>query len=182
MSRIGKKPIIIPEDVEVTLNDRILHVKGKLGELEKKIHPHVKIEKKDNEILVKVKDEEEKKDRALWGLFRTLINNMILGVTNGFEKKLEIVGIGYKVALKGSDLVLSVGYSHPVEFKIPTGIKAEVNGNIITIKGIDKAQVGEIASQIRRVRKPEPYKGKGIKYLEEVVRRKAGKVAKRAEK
>ena len=182
MSRIGKKPINIPSGVEIFLEGGLLRVKGPLGQLEKVIHPHIIIKKEDDKILIKVKNEQDQRDRALWGLFRTLVSNMISGVTQGFEKKLEVTGIGYKVASKGNNLVLNVWYSHPIEFKIPSAIKIDVNGNVITIRGIDKAEVGEIAAQIRRLRPPEPYKGKGIKYFGEVVRRKAGKVAKGAEK
>lgn len=182
MSRIGKKPIKIPSGVEIVFDNNILRVKGPLGQLEKEIHSHIVIEKNQDELRVGIKNEEDLKDRALWGLFRTLINNMVVGVTQGFEKKLEIVGIGYKVALRGNILILNVGYSHPAEFQLPSGIKAEINGNFITLRGIDKAQVGETAAQIRRIRKPEPYKGKGIKYIDEVIRRKAGKVAKGTEK
>lgn len=182
MSRIGKKSIVIPAKVEVFFSDGIIKFKGPLGELERTIHPAIVVEKDGDQLLVKLKNEESKKDWALWGLFRTLINNMILGVSQGFEKKLEVIGIGYKVAQKGNDLVLSLGFSHPVNFKAPAGIKTEVSGNIIAIKGIDKAQVGEIAAQIRKLRPPEPYKGKGIKYVGEIIRRKAGKVAKGSEK
>lgn len=182
MSRIGKKPIIIPAKVEVFLSSEIIKVKGPLGELEKQIHPAIVVEKEGEQLLVKLKNEGVRKDWSLWGLFRTLINNMILGVSQGFEKKLEIIGIGYKVAQKGNDLVLNLGFSHPVDFKAPLGIKTEVSGNIITVKGIDKAQVGEITAQIRKLRPPEPYKGKGIKYVGEIIRRKAGKVAKGSEK
>lgn len=178
MSRIGKKPIQIPDQVEVKIEGDLVMVKGPKGELKQKLVPELKLEQKDKEVLVKVANEQEKKQRALWGTFRQLINNMILGVTEGFEKQLEINGVGYRAEVKGEILVLNVGFSHPVNFKIPVGIQVKVEKNIITISGQDKHLVGEIAAQIRRIKKPEPYKGKGIKYVNEVIRRKAGKQAK----
>lgn len=174
MSRIGRKPILIPEGVEVKIEDNVVMVKGPKGELKREIRPEVKIEKKDNQILV-VPAKETKKTRAFWGLFRTLIFNMIEGVKEGYEKKLELQGIGYKANLEGEDLLLNVGYSHPVKIKKPEGIIFSVEKNIITISGIDKELVGQTAAKIRKVRKPEPYKGKGIRYFGEEVRRKVGK-------
>lgn len=178
MSRIGKKPIAIPEKVEVKIEGPGLMVKGPKGELRMRLTPLVKVEQKDKEIVVSISDQENREQRAAWGLLRTLIANMIEGVTKGFEKKLEINGIGYKANVSGPTLVLQVGFSHPINFAIPEGIEIKVEGNIIIVSGLDKKLVGETAAQIRMVKKPEPYKGKGIRYLDEQVRRKAGKVAK----
>jgi len=180
MSRIGKNPIQIPEKVEVKVNDGLIVVKGEQGELKQKIHPQVLVETEDKQVVIKIKNDKDKLQKSLWGTTRQLINNMILGVTQGFEKKLEVNGVGYRVQLNGKLLVLNVGYSHPVEFKVPDGIDISVEKNIITVSGIDKQLVGETAAQIRKVRKPEPYKGKGIKYVDEVIRRKMGKQAKAA--
>ncbi|MBU1131660.1 50S ribosomal protein L6 [Patescibacteria group bacterium] len=177
MSRIGKKIIVIPEGVQIKLEGSLLTVKGKKGELFQEIHPMVKVQQEGNEITVSVLDPNDHNQNALWGLFRSLIYNMIMGVTEGFSKKLEVNGIGYKAAASGKKLILNVGYSHPVEFVLPAGIECQVEKNIITISGFDKQLVGEVAANIRKVRKPEPYKGKGIKYLEEILRRKAGKTA-----
>lgn len=177
MSRIGKQPIIIPENVDVKLDGALLLIKGKKGELKQLIHPSVKLEIADKNIVVSVEDSNDHKQRALWGLFRSLINNMILGVTTGFEKKLEVQGIGYKANAKGNKLVLNVGYSHPVDFEIPVGVTCATEKNVVTLSGADKQLVGEVAANIRRIRKPEPYKGTGIRYVDEVVRKKAGKTA-----
>jgi len=175
MSKIGKKPIEIPQSVTVALGDKNkVSVKGPKGELEASFVSDVNIELKDKEISVTPR-KDIKKFYAFWGLTRSLIANMIEGVTKGYEKKLELQGVGYKVALKGTDLDLSVGFSHPVLFKAPQGIKFEVEKNIVTISGIDKQAVGQVAAEIRKIRKPEPYKGKGIRYVGEQVRRKAGK-------
>ncbi|MBZ9577761.1 50S ribosomal protein L6 [Patescibacteria group bacterium] len=174
MSRIGKKPIPIPEGVEVKIEGQNVIVKGPKGELQKEVRPEIKVEIKENEILVSP-EKETKKTNAFWGLTRTLISNIIKGVTEGYEKKLEIQGVGYRANLEGEDLVLQVGFSHPVKIDKVEGIKFEVEKNIITISGIDKELVGQIAAKIRKVRKPEPYKGKGIRYLGEEVRRKPGK-------
>ncbi|HPA25667.1 MAG TPA: 50S ribosomal protein L6 [bacterium] len=180
MSRIGKKPIIIPEKVEVTVQPDLIIIKGPKGELKQKLVPSLKISQKEKEISVNVSNPDEKKQRALWGTMRQIISNMIKGVSEGFEEKLEINGVGYKAELKGENLMLNVGYSHPVEFKTPKNIKIGVEKNLITITGFDKQLVGETAAQIRKIKKPEPYKGKGIKYVSEVIRRKAGKQAKSA--
>ncbi len=174
MSRIGKKPISISEGVEVKIEGQNVIVKGPKGELQKEVRPEIKVEIKENEILVSP-GKETKKTNAFWGLTRTLIFNMIKGVTEGYEKKLEIQGVGYKANLEGEDLVLQVGFSHPVKMDKVEGIKFEVEKNIITISGIDKELVGQVAAKIRKVRPPEPYKGKGIRYVGEEVRRKAGK-------
>ncbi len=142
------------------------------------LHPKVKVEMKDNEITVSVGNQENKQQRALWGLFRALINNMVVGVTTGFTKILEINGVGYKAAMSGRKLVLNLGYSHPIELEVPAGLEAKVEKNVITVTGADRQVVGQFCAVIRSKREPEPYKGKGIKYQDEVIRRKAGKVVK----
>jgi large subunit ribosomal protein L6 len=177
MSRLGKMPVKIVAGVTVNLNNRVLTVKGPKGELKLEILKAVNLEINADEIIVKVEDENDKKQRSLWGLFRNLINNMIVGVSEGFMKKLEIKGVGYRAQASGQKLILNLGFSHPVEFPLPTGISALVEANIITISGFDKQLVGETAAQIRRFREPEPYQGKGIKYIDEVIRRKEGKTA-----
>ncbi|HOZ53368.1 MAG TPA: 50S ribosomal protein L6 [bacterium] len=177
MSRLGKLPIKIPAGTQVSIDKGVVTVKGPKGELKQELHRLVKIENTPEEIIVKVKNENDKEERSLWGLFRALLNNMVVGVNSGYEKKLEIKGVGYKVAVVGNKINLNLGFSHPVEFPLPTGISALAEGNNLTISGIDKQLVGELAAQIRKMRKPEPYKGKGIKYSDEVIRRKAGKAA-----
>jgi large subunit ribosomal protein L6 len=177
MSRIGKNPIVIPSGVEIKVEGNEINVKGPKGALKQDIHHQVSFEVKDNTIVVAIKDETDKSQRALWGLFGSLIRNMVKGVTEGFEKKLEINGVGMKYAVVGKNVVLNVGFSHPVEYPIPAGITAAVEGNVLTIAGIDKQLVGETAAQIRRIKKVEPYKGKGIKYAGEIFIRKAGKTA-----
>ncbi len=177
MSRLGKKPIPLPDGTQAKIENDFIIIKGPKGELKQKLHEKVKVKINDSEIEVSVEKPEIKKQRALWGLFRSLINNMVTGVNEGFEKKLEINGVGYKASISGQKLTLHVGYSHPVDYMLPEGIKGQVEGNIITISGIDKQLVGEIAAQIRKIRKPEPYKGKGIKYIDEIIRRKVGKAA-----
>ncbi|HMN47914.1 MAG TPA: 50S ribosomal protein L6 [Ignavibacteriaceae bacterium] len=177
MSRIGKKLIEIPKGVTVVLDGNVVKVKGPKGELQKTIHPNIKVEMKDSEIELKRSDD-LKINRALHGLSRALINNMILGVSQEFKKTLDIVGVGYKVELKGSNLLLNIGYSHPIYFLPPAGIKLEApTPTQIVISGIDKQLVGQVAAKIRAIRKPEPYKGKGIKYSNEQILRKAGKTA-----
>jgi len=178
MSRIGKKPIQIPEKIEIKIEGDLVIVKGPKGELKLNLVSEVKVEKKENKLIVKINNEENKKEKSLWGTYRQLIENMVIGVNEGFEKKLEINGVGFRSELKGKDLILNIGFSHPVEFKIPEGITIQIEKNIISISGIDKQLVGETAAQIRKIKKPEPYKGKGIKYIDEVIRRKAGKQAK----
>ncbi|MFH0780111.1 MAG: 50S ribosomal protein L6 [Parcubacteria group bacterium] len=177
MSRIGKKPVDIPAGVEVKIDNDLVLVKGGKGALSLRLHPKVKAEARDGKIFVAINDESVAKQKALWGLYRSLINNLVIGVTRGFEKKLEVNGIGYKAAVFGRKLILNVGFSHPVEFALADGVNCSVEKNIITLSGSDKQLVGEMAACIRRIRKPEPYKGTGIKYLEEVIRRKAGKTA-----
>jgi large subunit ribosomal protein L6 len=177
MSRIGKQPIPVPAGVSVSLDPGRVMVAGPLGTLQQTVPLRIAIEQGDGELLVK-RPTERGEDRALHGLTRTLVANMVEGVTKGFEKRLEIQGVGYRAALRGTDLELNVGYSHPVVKKAPQGISFEVPvPTQITVKGIDKQQVGQIAAEIRRVRPPEPYKGKGIRYEGEQVRRKVGKRA-----
>lgn len=180
MSRIGKQPIIILDGVDVSIADQRVLVKGKMGVLEFTLHEKVKIEQKEKELIVSVNNPDNRQEAALWGTSRKIIANMVDGVTNGFTKQLEVNGVGYKVALSGNKVTLHVGYSHPVEFMLPEGITAVVDKNRITLSGIDKQLVGQVAANIRKIRKPEPYKGKGIKYVDEQIRRKAGKSAKAA--
>ena len=174
MSRIGKKPIEIPQGVEVEIKDGKVTVKGPKGELEKEVQPEIKVEKKEGKIFISPQ-RDTKRTKAFWGLYRALIFNMVKGVTQGYEKKLQIEGIGYKANLEGENLVLHIGFSHPVEIKQPQGINFLIEKNIITISGINKELVGQTAAKIKKVRPPEPYKGKGIRYIGEVVRRKPGK-------
>ena len=180
MSRIGRQPITIPQGVDVALDGSHVAVKGPRGSLERDLHADMRIVQEDGVIRVE-RPSDERMHRALHGLTRTLVANMIEGVTNGYEKRLEIVGVGYRAALKGSDLELALGFSHPVDFPPPEGIEFEVPApNRITVRGIDKQLVGQVAANIRKIRKPEPYKGKGIRYEGEHVRKKAGKAAKGA--
>jgi len=182
MSRIGKQPIDIPSGVDVAVDGSRVTVKGPRGTLEQSFHDEVRILHEDGSIRVERPDDDGF-HRSLHGLTRTLIANMVDGVTNGFEKRLEIVGVGYRAVLKGKALELAVGYSHPVTVPAPEGIEFEVPApNRITVRGNDKQAVGEIAANIRKIRKPEPYKGKGIRYEGEYVRKKAGKAAKGAAK
>jgi len=177
MSRIGRKPIEVPAGVNVTIEPGRVSVSGPLGSLQQVVPQRMAIAQEDGSILV-TRPTDRGEDRALHGLTRTIIANMVEGVTKGFEKKLEIQGVGYRAALKGSDLELSVGYSHPVTIKPRTGISFEVpQPTQIVVKGHDKQQVGQTAAEIRKVRPPEPYKGKGIRYDGEYVRRKVGKRA-----
>lgn len=177
MSRLGKLPIKLSKGTQVKIENNFIIIKGPKGELKMKINDLVKIELKDEEIVVRVDNPEEKKGKSLWGLYRSLINNMVVGVNQGFEKKLEINGVGYKASVRGRKIILNLGFSHPVEYNLPEGITADIKDNIITLGGIDKQLVGEVAAQIRKLKKPEPYKGKGIKYIDEVIRRKVGKAA-----
>jgi len=175
MSRIGKKNIIIPENVDVKIDNRNITVKGPKGEISHEIPWIIDMEIKDEAILLKPK-KRTKQSSALWGLTRALLFNCVEGVTNGFEKQLELVGVGYRASVENEKkLILEVGFSHKKEIEIPEGIEISVKKNIITISGINKQQVGEVAAKIRRVRRPEPYKGKGIKYVGEKIRRKEGK-------
>lgn len=177
MSRIGKSPISLPSGTQARIENNFIIVKGSKGELKQELHSAVDINIAEKEITVTCKNATDKKSRSLWGLYRKLIDNMVIGVNSGFEKKLEFKGVGYRAQAAGQKIVLNLGFSHPIDFALPTGITAVTEGNFITISGIDKKLVGEIASQIRRLRLPEPYKGKGIKYVDEVIRRKAGKTA-----
>jgi len=181
MSRIGKIKREIPTGVTIEVKDGEVKVKGAKGELHQVLHPAIKVEIEEKEVSIKVDKENDKSQRALWGTYSSLLGNMIQGVNEGFKKQLEINGVGYKASLKGENLVLEVGFSHPVEIKPVPNIKFSVEKNVITVDGIDKQVVGEMAAQIRKVKKPEPYKGKGIKYIDEVIRRKAGKTAAKAE-
>lgn len=178
MSRIGKEPINVPKGVEIKLDKSKVQVKGPKGELSVELHPKIAVNM-DKEIIQLDKIDNSRSAREQWGLRRTLINNAVLGVSKGFEKTLEVVGVGYKVDLQGKTIVLNVGYSHPVKIDLPKEIDAKVEKNKITLIGIDKQAVGELAAVIRRVRPPEPYKGKGIKYENEQIRRKAGKSGKK---
>lgn len=177
MSRLGKLPIKLPNNTTAKIENDFIVVKGPKGELKQKLDKLVNVEIGAEEIVVSVKNPEVKKEKSFWGLYRSLINNMVQGVTEGFEKKLEVNGVGYRVQVSGRKVILNVGYSHPVEFNLEEGIDAQVEGNVITISGFNKQKVGEAAAQIRKIRKPEPYKGKGIKYIDEVIRRKEGKSA-----
>ena len=177
MSRLGKLPIKIPTGVQVTISSLDLVFKGPKGELHLKPNSMVELKIENDEILVRPRNEQEKNASAMWGLVWSLVKNSVQGVSEGFTKKLEINGVGYRATANGDKLNLNLGFSHPVEFKIPQKITATVEGNVITIFGADKGLVGETAAQIRKIRKPEPYKGKGVKYSDEIVRRKAGKSA-----
>jgi large subunit ribosomal protein L6 len=178
MSRIGRQPITVPTTVDVTVDGSTVSVKGPKGSLEQSFQPDMHIILEDGVLRVE-RPSDERQHRSLHGLTRTLLANMVQGVTEGYEKRLEIVGVGYRAALKGADLELALGFSHTVPFPAPPGIEFEVPAPTrITIRGIDKQQVGEVAANIRKLRKPEPYKGKGVRYEGEYVRKKAGKAAK----
>ena len=178
MSRIGKKPIPIPSGVECKIQGSQVKVKGPKGELQRDCHPSMKIELVDGQVLV-TRPSDSRTDRSLHGLTRTLINNMVVGVSEGYMKQLNVVGVGYKVDLKGKNLVMQLGFSHPIEYPSPDGIEFEVNSkaNTIKVKGINKEKVGQTSAEIRKFRPPEPYKGKGVMYADERIRRKAGKAA-----
>lgn len=178
MSRLGKLPIKLSDGVSAKIENNFIVVKGPKGELKQELHDLVQIDIKDNEIVVNVKNKEAGKERAFWGLYRSLINNMVVGVSEGFQKRMEVIGVGYRVAAAGNKLTFTVGYSHPVEFVLPEGITALVEGNNkLVLNGFDKQLIGETAARIRKIRKPEPYKGKGIKYADEVIIKKEGKSA-----
>jgi len=180
MSRIGKKPILIPKNVEIKTEGQKVTVKGPKGELFRNVLQEIKAEKKDDKIFI-TPQAKTKKTPAFWGLTRALVANMLIGVTQGFQKQLEVQGIGYQASLEGKNLVLAVGFSKPVKLDCPEGIELSVDKNIIYVKGIDKELVGQIAAKIRKIRPPEPYKGKGIRYVGEEVKRKVGKKAITAE-
>lgn len=193
MSRIGKKPVILPAGVTAEFAGSLLTVKGPKGTLTQEVHPKaivtITATENGNELNISVAKQEDKREKALWGLFRSLAQNMVEGVTNGYTKKLDIVGVGFKAEVRGATLVLNLGFSHPIDFEIPAGIEAKVEKDpakvtilqyqtTLSLTGIDKQLVGQVAANIRELKKPEPYKGKGIKYSDEVIIRKAGKVVK----
>ncbi len=175
MSRIGKKIIEVPQGVKVEVGDKEIKISGPKGELVQALHPEIKVEFKDAKISVTPKSELSKKGRGLWGLYRALISNMVEGVSKGFEKKLEIEGVGFKAAVEGDSLILNLGFTNPVKIKKIEGVDFSVEKNVITVSGSDKERVGHMAALIRKQKKAEPYKGKGIKYQGEVIRRKEGK-------
>lgn len=177
MSRIGKQPITIPSNVQINIIDNHLNIIGEKGQLDYNFNSRIKVKKIENNIIVE-RSGNDKISRSLHGLTRKLINNMVNGVSQGFEKKLEIIGVGYRVQLAGEKLIINIGYSHPVEVIPPSGIIFSVEKNSILVKGIDKQLVGQVAANIRKIRKPEPYKGKGIRYSGEQIKLKPGKAAK----
>ncbi len=179
MSRIGRMPVAIPAGVTIDIaeNNKVT-VKGPKGTLTRTLVPEMDIKIEDGHVVV-TRPNDLKRMKSMHGLTRTLINNMVVGVTQGYEKKLEVNGVGYRAAKQGKKLTLSLGYSHPVEMDDPEGLETKVEGNVITVSGIDKEKVGQYAAEIREKRKPEPYKGKGIKYSDEVIRRKVGKTGKK---
>ncbi|MDD2646637.1 MAG: 50S ribosomal protein L6 [Patescibacteria group bacterium] len=177
MSRLGKKPIAIINNAQVKIEGGEIIVKGPKGELKLNIHPAVLIKQEGENLDIKVKNENDKKQLALWGTYVRLIKNMMQGVTIGFDKKLQLIGVGFRAQVTGQKLILNIGFSHQVEYEFPKNITISVEKDIITIFGADKQLVGEIAAQIRKIKKPEPYKGSGIRYFGEVVKKKAGKKA-----
>lgn len=180
MSRIGKKPVIIPDGVEVKIDGQVLTAKGPLGTESVELRPEITVKTEGNEVLVDIVNHDDRKSRALWGLSRTLINNTVEGVKHGFTKKLEIQGVGYRANMEGTNLNLVLGYSHPILITPPQGIKIAVEANTkITVSGANKQTVGDVAAEIRSKRPPEVYKGKGVRYEGEYVRRKAGKTGKK---
>ncbi|MBW6431971.1 50S ribosomal protein L6 [Patescibacteria group bacterium] len=176
MSRVGKKPIELVDGVDIALIGSTVNIKGPRGELIINVDQNITLKIEDKTVLVEIK-KDNKEARELHGLTRSLIANMIKGVSEGFEKKLEFTGVGYRAAVEGGDLVLNLGYSHPIRYTPKEGVKIEAEKNTITVSGIDKQIVGQVAAEIRAFRKPEPYKGKGIRYQDEKIRRKAGKTA-----
>ncbi|MBI2074398.1 MAG: 50S ribosomal protein L6 [Candidatus Levybacteria bacterium] len=178
MSKIGKMPVTIPEGVTVSVERNVVSTSGSKGNLTFTIPQSVEVKMAEGKVIVSQKEENEKSDKALFGLTRATIANMVKGVSQGFEKKLELSGVGYRAQVSGSDLVLSVGFSHPVKINKAEGLSFSVAENVITIAGSDKTLVGDMAARIRKIRPPEPYKGKGIRYVGERIRRKAGKAAK----
>jgi len=177
MSRLGKLPIKFGAGVQVRTEGQQIFFKGPKGELSFMINPVIAVKVGAGELIVEPQNKQHKQASALWGLVWSLVGNAVEGVSQGFTKKLEINGVGYRAAVSGRKLNLNLGYSHPIEFPLPDGVTAAVEGNVITLSGIDKGLVGETAAQIRKLRLPEPYKGKGVKYSDEVIRRKAGKSA-----
>lgn len=177
MSRVGKKPIPVPEKTKIAFDNRVVTVEGTKGKLSRTIHPDVDLKIENDQILLSVR-RNDKKTKAQWGTARAVVANMVTGVSKGFERVLEINGIGYRAEVKGNVVDLNLGYSHPISFELPEGISAQVEKNTIRLSGIDKEKLGFAASSIRKFRPPEPYKGKGIKYAEEHIIRKAGKTGK----
>lgn len=177
MSRIGKQPIDIPSGVSVSTDDDFITVSGSKGNLSQFTMPGIKVALDDNQLVV-TRADDEAANRARHGLMRSLLANMVKGVSQGFEKKLEINGVGYRVAAQGSDLKFNLGFSHDVIYKVPQGVQVGIDQNVLTVSGIDKQQVGQVAAEIRALKKPEPYKGKGIKYVDERIIRKSGKSGK----
>jgi large subunit ribosomal protein L6 len=178
MSRIGRQPIAVPAGVDVTIDGRTITVKGPKGTLSREVHPDMLVRRENGSVVVE-RPSDQKTHRQLHGLTRTLVSNMVVGVSDGFRKGLEITGVGYRAALVGQKLQLSLGYSHPIEIEPPTGISFELeNPTRLAVVGIDKELVGQVAASVRATRKPEPYKGKGVRYAGEVIRRKAGKAGK----
>ena len=177
MSRVGKKPIKISDKIKISYTDRVLTVSGEKGTLSRTIHPDVDLTIETDTLTVTILNM-DKKTRSLWGMTRALVANMVTGVSQGFDRALEINGIGYRAELKGNNIELNLGYSHPIDFPLPEGISANIEKNVIKLSGIDKDLLGYTASTIRSLRPPEPYKGKGVKYAEEYIQRKAGKTAK----
>ena len=178
MSRIGNKPVVIPAGVTVDLKDNTVTVKGPKGELTYTFNQNISLEQREGEVVF-TRPDDSKENKTIHGTTRAVFNNMVVGVTEGFQKELELIGVGYRAQLQGKNLVLNVGYSHPVEFTPEEGIEIEVPSNTkVIVKGYDKQKVGELAANIRGVRPPEPYKGKGIRYVDEFVRRKEGKTGK----
>jgi len=177
MSRIGKLPIQVPSGVTITVDDAFISVNGPKGDLKQFTMPGIKASVEGDQVVV-TRDNDERQNKARHGLMRSLISNMVQGVSQGFEKKLEINGVGYRVQLQGADLKFNLGFSHDVIYKLPAGVKVSIEQNIVTISGIDKQQVGQVAAEIRALKKPEPYKGKGIKYVDERIIRKSGKSGK----
>jgi large subunit ribosomal protein L6 len=179
MSRIGKIPVPVPTGVDVTIDGALVTVKGPKGALTHTVPSPIAVTRDDAGAIVVTRPDDERLSRSLHGLTRTLLNNMVVGVTEGYDKKLEIVGTGYRVLARGADLEFALGFSHPVKVSAPEGITFTVeSATKLTVSGIDKQQVGEVAANIRKIRKPEPYKGKGVRYADEVVRRKVGKAGK----
>ena len=179
MSRIGKQPIVVPSGVEVTIEGPVVQVKGPKGALSHTLADPITIDREENGTLAVRRPNDERRSRALHGLSRTLVHNMIIGVTEGYQKRMEIHGVGYRVTLKGSDLEFALGYSHPVTIAAPDGITFTVDTPTrFAVAGIDKQRVGEVAATIRKLRKPDPYKGKGVRYANEKIRRKVGKTGK----
>jgi large subunit ribosomal protein L6 len=180
MSRIGKLPIPLTTGVTVTVKAPDVKVKGPKGEIALRLHHRANVSVDEKAVTVSVPSPDNRNDRAVWGLCRQLVANAVHGVSQGFEKRLEITGVGFKAAVQGTNLLLNLGFSHPITFTPPAGITLGVEKNVIVVQGVDKQVVGEVAATIRRLKPPEPYKGKGIKYAGEVIRRKAGKVVKAA--